>query len=269
MSDGGASGSPRPRVSTIARVGALLALFTPERPSWRLAELAQQLGWDAATTHRLANALVEIRLLDRREEESAYQLGVLTLELGSVYLSAHPSSRRVVEEMELIAERTGLTVQIGVLASASVSIVDSRESASPLRAAALLGQRLPLHATAAGKAILAQLPDGRALELLGEELEELTPRTITDPETLLDQLAEVRRSGLAHAEGELADGLCATAVALPPGSYSNDLAALTCAGPPRSIVAEPWDLAESMLKAVPASLAEANDGRRRATPLPR
>jgi DNA-binding IclR family transcriptional regulator len=248
LSTESAPGSARPRVSTVGKLRDLLVLFTPQSQTWGLTELSQELGWDMATTHRLANALVDIELLARLDGESSYQLGPLALELGSVYLSMRPRRKAVVGAMETLVRDTGLTTQIGILAGDAVSIVESRESDSPLRAAALLGERLPLHATAVGKAVLAELAEDSVTALLPAKLEKFTPHTITDRSALLEELAAIRQGGLARAESELSEGLCALAVGLPAGSYSADIASLTCAGPAPSIVPESWAKAESTLR---------------------
>ncbi len=245
-----ARGSARPRVSTIGKVRDLLVLFTPQRQTWGLSELAHELDWDTATTHRLANALVEIDLLARLDGESSYQLGPLTLELGSVYMSMRPNHQEILDATEALVRDTGLTTQIGILAGRAVSIIHSRESDSPLRAAALLGERLPLHATAVGKAVLAQLDDEAVVELLPAKLKQFTKQTIVERSALLEQLAEVREDGLARVDNELSEGLCALAVPLPAGSYSTDNASVTCAGPPPSIVPESWEAAEVTLRAL-------------------
>lgn len=245
-----ARGVSRPRVSTVAKLRDLLVLFTPQRQTWVLSELAEELDWDVATTHRLANALVEIELLTRRDGESSYQLGPLALELGSVYLSMRPEREQIIAAMEGLARDTGLTAQIGILAGDRVSIVESHESDSPLRAAALLGERLPLHATAVGKALLAQLTDEQVAELLPAELERFTEHTITDREALLVQLGKIREDGVARVDNELSEGLCALAVALPAGSYGPEVSSLTCAGPPPSILPDSWRDAEETLRIV-------------------
>ena len=75
MSKGTARGAARPRVSTVVKLRDLLLLFSAQKQIWGLTELAEELDWDTATTHRLANALVEIELLARLDGESSYQLG--------------------------------------------------------------------------------------------------------------------------------------------------------------------------------------------------
>lgn len=236
-------------MKTVAAVGEMLSAFTAKHPAWRLSDLARELEWDLATTHRITNALSEIRLLERRTDDS-YQLGSLTTELSAVYISQEPARRELLDRIEQLADATGLTTQIGVLNGDRALIVESRISDRVLRAAAMWGQRLPLHASAVGKAILAQLSDQRISELLPAQLEAITGATITDRDALLGEVERVRESAMAVADGELANGLYAIAIALPTGHYGSEPAALTCVGPTPSLMADEWDLAEQTFRAL-------------------
>jgi DNA-binding IclR family transcriptional regulator len=62
-----------------------------------------------------------------------------------------------------------------------------------------VGRRNWAHCTATGKVLLAHLPDDRLDRLLvGWELKEKTPHTITDHQLLREELMRVRRRGWAH-----------------------------------------------------------------------
>jgi IclR family pca regulon transcriptional regulator len=75
-----------------------------------------------------------------------------------------------------------------------------------------VGGRLPAHATAMGKALLAALPPEELDHYLATtELRAYMPRTVTDPEVLRDQLAKVREAGYAIVEQEVEEGLIAIA----------------------------------------------------------
>jgi DNA-binding IclR family transcriptional regulator len=242
-----AAGTARPRVSTIEKVGRLLKLFTPQRRAWRLTDLARELEWDLSTTLRLATALVDIRLLSRRPDDR-YEVGPFTAELGSIHLGMDRGRQEMVALLESTSRDTGLTTQLGVLSQGAVTIWESCEAAGALKAAAMLGERLPLHATAAGKALLAGLPDEQVLDLLPAELEVFTSQTVTSVTALLAELAEVRKTGIAYADGELAHGLYAVATALAPGRYGRGPAAFTCVGMSPSIDPQPWATAEQILR---------------------
>lgn len=94
-----------------------------------------------------------------------------------------------------------------------------------------VGERIYLHSTAAGKAILATYPEDRLNYIIDRwGLPELTDRTITSRETLEDELEAVRRRGYALNRGEDQEGVYAIgkAVTKPSGAV---LGALSIAGP--------------------------------------
>jgi DNA-binding IclR family transcriptional regulator len=238
----------KPRVPTIYRVGDVLRAFTLSDPVWKLQDLAARLEWNDATTHRLLRALVDIGLLDYDEQAATYQIGLLPLELAAVSLESEPRRRELLRAMEAISEASGLTVQIGVLEAQSVAIVASHESRDAVRAAAMLGERLPLHASAAGKAILSLFTDDEVLAVLPAKLEAFTAHTITDHAQLLVEIAAARSHGIAQADSELSEGLYALAVPVTRRAFGSQAAAVTCAGLSRELVPAQWRSAEQALR---------------------
>jgi DNA-binding IclR family transcriptional regulator len=236
LSDAALAGSPpsRLRLSTLDKMADLLRVFVPARPAWRLGELAEALGWDKATTLRFVGKLVELGFLER--DDDTYRLGRLTGELGAQYLGASDGRQRLVRAIERVHARTGLTTQVGVLDGAELVIILSEEGTTLVKVAASLGARLPLHATAIGKAILAQLDEPTFSALVPEQAGALTARTVTERTALQAEVARVRSTGLAHAGAELADGLDAHAVPIP-WSIFGAAAALGCAGPTAAVEA--------------------------------
>jgi DNA-binding IclR family transcriptional regulator len=221
--------APRPTLATLDKLVELLQAFSPERPVWPLNDLARHLRWDKATTHRFVTKLVELSFLER-DEDGNYSHGTFALELWARSLGASPVRQRLTRAMRDIATRTGLTTQVGFLDGAEVVITLSEEGTMLVNAAARLGARLPLHATAIGKVVLAQLDDEEIGRVLPAKLEAHTDQTITTRARLLEEVAAVRDTGVAHAWSELAEGLDAVAVPLPR-SVLGASAGIGCAGP--------------------------------------
>jgi DNA-binding IclR family transcriptional regulator len=221
--------APRPTLATLDKLVEMLDAFSSERPRWALNDLSRRLGWDKATTYRFVTKLVELGFLER-DRDGSYGLGTFPLELSARALGANPVRQRLRTAMREIAARTGLTTQVGFLDGAEVVIAFSEEGTMLVNAAARLGARLPVHATAIGKAILAQFGEDEAAALVPEALDGLTARTIATRPQLLAEVAEVRASGIAHAWSELAEGLDAVAVPLPRAVLGT-VAAIGCAGP--------------------------------------
>ena len=240
------SSPARLRLATLDRMAELLRVFVPDRPAWRLNELAEALEWDKATTLRFLGKLVELGFLER--EEDTYRLGRLLGELGALYLGASPGRQRLVRAIERAHARTGLTTQVGVLDGAELVIVLSEEGTTLVKVAASLGARLPLHASAIGKAILAQVDDATFAALVPEHPAVLTPHTIGRRSDLRAEVDAARARGLTHAASELADGLEAYAVPIPASIFGAP-AALGCAGPTAAVQAARDDVQAALLEA--------------------
>lgn len=108
-------------------------------------------------------------------------------------------------------ERTHELVHLGLREGREVVYVAKfgghRQARSPSR----LGGRMPLHATAIGKALLAHAPEEVRREMLNGTLQRCAPRTITAPGILQDQLDRVADEGVAYEFEELAAGLACVA----------------------------------------------------------
>jgi IclR family transcriptional regulator, acetate operon repressor len=168
------------------------------------AELARQLGVHPRTVRRLLARLeaegFASRVPGARSEYSA-TLKIVTL-AGHVLERADfaRSARPFV---------THLQTEIGEAAFLAVPADDStihilyEPARTDVSVRSRLGEKVPYHCSAFGKALLAHLPE-RLEELIAHPLARFTDRTITDPAELLLQLAEVRRRGWSEDNGEYA-----------------------------------------------------------------
>ncbi len=96
-------------------------------------------------------------------------------------------------------EEFGETTNLGVIDDGRIVYVAMSESSRPgLRMASRVGGSSCLHSTAMGKAILAFFPEAdREARITNLELTAVTPKTITDPGQMRDELEQARRRGYA------------------------------------------------------------------------
>lgn len=90
-------------------------------------------------------------------------------------------------------------------------LLERLDSTHAVRTFAPLGIRVPLHASAAGRAILSRLSDPALQRVLDNPLKQYSPKTITDRKRLLQEIALVRERGFATAGSEWNDGVVAVA----------------------------------------------------------
>jgi DNA-binding IclR family transcriptional regulator len=184
---------------------------------------------------RIATDLVEQRFLDR-DGDKLY-LGVRLFELGQTVEQPRRLRQLALPVMTELRDATGQTVHLAVLEGRDVvfiAIVRGESTAKPL---ARVGGRLPAHATALGKAMLAFSPQEVVERVAYGGLIRRTPHTISEPSALLRELAEVHRSGVAVERGECAsDRSCVASPILGLGGAP--LAAISVAGSVEAMMPE-------------------------------
>lgn len=223
-------GRPDPSgpVSVLGKVMAVLHAFRADDGALPFAELQRRTGLAKATLHRLLGELVGEGLLDRTER--GYRLGSHLFELGMRAALERGLLEVATPFLEDVYERTHEIVHLGVREGTEVVYVAKvgghRQAKSPSR----LGGRMPLHATAIGKVLLAHAPETVRTQVLSVGLDRLTPRTITAPGVLRKQLDVVLESGIAYEFEESAIGLVCVAAAIS-GPDDEVLAAVSVSGP--------------------------------------
>ena len=189
-------------------IRVLTALQGARRMS--LSELATRLELAPSTTHGIVRSLVEHGMVVQERGSSRYQLGPAVLRLGNVYLDTLELRSKTAPWAEDLARRTGLAVRTGVLLVDDVVIIHHEPRPDGSRQMPEVGIVIPVHASALGKAMLAFLPEDEE-RVLGAALRSMTGETLTAPEDLRRQLAEVRSTGLAVEQDEAVLGESALA----------------------------------------------------------
>lgn len=169
-----------------------------------LVEIASATGLPRSSAFRYLATLEARGYVERDANGSAYRLGTALADarprLSSLAAAAKP-------HLEELRDRLQDTVNLGVLDGTRVTYLEILESPMAVRFAARPGDRNPIHCTALGKALAAQLDDAEIRRILAAEgMARVTPRTITEPVQLLREIAEVRRRGFAVESGENEEG---------------------------------------------------------------
>jgi DNA-binding IclR family transcriptional regulator len=204
-----AGNSAEPGRSVTSKIVAILLTFH-DGNEHSLTEIARLTCLPVSTAHRLVAELAGWGVLERTDE-SRFQIGLPIKAIGSrrSYTPAIlESARRVLEDL-VTAARTG--ARLGVLAGPDVAYIEKRCDQSPVTTFAQT-PRLPAHATALGKALLAFSPVGILDRITATGLKSYTPNTMTDPERLRQTLASIRLTRVAVSRWELEHGISAVAV---------------------------------------------------------
>lgn len=219
------------QVQSLTRALGLLETLARSHDGLTLTELAQTVGLAPSTAHRLLTTLQQARFVRFDPLSSVWQVGVQAFVVGNAFartrdvvMMARPPMRRLMEE-------SGETVNLYMADEGEAVCMGQVECRQLMRAIARPGGRVKMHVSAAGKAILAWLPErevGRVLERHG--LPKATERTLVTPKALKADLELVRQRGFAVDDEEHAVGLrCVAAPILD--EHGLPLAGLSVSGP--------------------------------------
>ena len=122
------------------------------------AEIADDLGWPRSSTFKLVGTLAARGYLYEPRGRGGYYPSPRWLVLAEAVTRAEPLPEKFQRLAKDLMEKTGETVAIAAPAGIFATFVDVAESCQPVRYFAEVGDRVPIHATSAGRALLAQMP---------------------------------------------------------------------------------------------------------------
>jgi DNA-binding IclR family transcriptional regulator len=218
--------------SVTKAVRLLRELAAQPRSGATVTTLAKAVGISRPTAFRLLHSLERTGLVDRVDNN--YTLGWELARLGrraDPYAGLVARAQPVLQEL---ADKFNETTTLGVPNSQDgLDLIAEATSSRVLGVTSrnMLGKRWPLHASASGKVLLAEMPVEKVLTLLPDTLEAYTAHTITDRKTLLKELDQVREQGFGVTDNELEEGLLA--LSRPIQDASGTLVAILSLNGPR------------------------------------
>jgi IclR family pca regulon transcriptional regulator len=199
-------------IGTLARGLHVLSRVAAARGPIGVTELAQRSQLDKATTYRLACKLVTLGYLER-DEDGKFHLSLHVLDLGFAYLASLDLRTQALPEMRRLHDEYDGAITLSVLDQTDIVYVE-RISPKGLQASMPVGvgARLPVHCTAMGKVILANIAPERLGPLLERiEFTQWTQRTIGTRAEFEAELTRTRDRGFGLIDQEMIEGLRAVA----------------------------------------------------------
>lgn len=205
--------------SVTSRALSVLAAFEDSSGSLSAAVIAERSGLPLSTTYRLIGELEEWGGL-RRGPDGRYQIGMRIWEIGQLAGRrlrdrAHPHLQDL---FELTRENVHLAIRDGVQAIYVDKVYGSRR----LSVVSRVGGRVPLHASAVGRVLLAFEPDWYITAYLKRDLEAPSPNTVTDRRMLAQLIAEVKATRISVTIEQLRPGALSIAA---PIEFSGEVVA--------------------------------------------
>ena len=199
--------------STLIRGFMLLETIMKADKPLTSAYLAEDLDLPKATVHRIAQQLEDEGLLQREPDGKRFVGGLRLRKLATAILtnSVMTGSRHMV--LQGLSQQINETCNLTALDGNELIYLDRIESNWPYRIYLPVGSHLPLHCTAAGKLLLANMkPAWRQRYLKAVTLEKHTSKTILELDELRYQLKQIVNEEVGYDSGEYIDGMIALAV---------------------------------------------------------
>lgn len=180
--------------------------------------LAEEIGVSKSAAHKHLTTLARLGYLDR--DGDTFRLGIGFFRLGSAARRGLPLYRAGRDVADELAEATRATVRLLAENGDYGIYVYHAHGASPPGVDVEAGERVPLHSTPGGKAILSFLPDDRLGRLVRRiELQQMTTNTRTDRDALEHELESIRNRRLAFEQGTRRTGWRSVAAPVVADDY--------------------------------------------------
>ncbi len=253
---------PPEQIQTLSRAVAILDCFSLEQPEWGVREIARKVQLSSSATGRLLAAMKDLGILSQNPQTRAYSMGARALSWAGMYTATLDVRNQALPAMEDLHHSTQETISLYILDGNERVCVERMESLQNVRIVARLGRRLPLHAGAAGKVMLAFLSVPRQNDFFRTaQLQPLTSHTLVEPAQLRAELAKIHEAGVAVSYGEWIDDAAGVAAPILDDT-GQAIAALTISGPILRFDAERVNVYCREVKRVAGQISE-NMGYRR------
>ncbi len=227
----------------------VLEQFSDDADELGVTELSKRLKLHKNNVFRLLATLESRGYIEQNRATENYRLGIRCLQLGQSYVQHMGLLRQAQPIIAELVRQVRETTYVAVLRRGAIVPVEVVEAERPVRISSQLGEALPLHCTAAGKAFLAFEAEDEQRTLLPDSLARFTERTIVERPALLAQLKAIVQSGYAVDLGEHVEDV--RAVAAPIRDYTRSVVGtVAVVGPAYRLQAEriEKELAPAVLK---------------------
>jgi DNA-binding IclR family transcriptional regulator len=218
-------------ITALARGLAILRCFRMGEIYLSNQELARRSGLAKPTVSRLTYTLTRMGFLAYSPAREEYGLGPGVLVLGHTYLAALKVREVARPMMQALADTVQATVALGEHDALHMVVVEVCHGSRAYKLRIEVGERVPRHVTALGRANLAATPTDKRVETVEAVCRQLVP---DDPgrmaAEMLESLREYDKLGFVHSFGDWTPDMFAVGIPLISAD-GNRVLSLSCSGP--------------------------------------
>lgn len=193
-------------------------------------EISEEFNIAPSTVHGYVKTLESKGYLTEKNNE--FDIGLEFLAKGG-YTRTRPSEYDfIIGKVDDLAKRTGERAQFIVEEHGRGYYIHTSTGEQAVQVDAHIGKKIHLHASSAGKAILANLPKRKVEDIIGKwGSPAYTENTITDEQKLFQELDTIQDQGYATSDQESITGLRAVGVPIQPSDSGNLIGAISLSAP--------------------------------------
>ena len=239
----------------VQRAVRLIRHVAEGNPVLNMSETAKTLKINRTTLLRLLHTLELEGFVERRPNGAGFQMGLSLIEVGARAVFSQDLVQVAVPVLTRLAETLQLSAHLGILDGADVLYLVRRTPNTPLASNIRVGSRLPAHATAMGRMLLAYLTPIE-LEALyaGKELPRFSEHTPSTLPALRRKAQADRIAGIAWSEAHFEPGIASAAV--PVFDFAaTPVGAINVSGPIAAFATARTDHIDHVLRAAGAEIS--------------
>lgn len=217
-------------LKTVDTALSVLRMFTRDKPVWGGRELAKELDMNHTKIYRILETLEKNGFVLKDSVTKKYSLGYSILELGMTMYEGTNIKEVIYPILEGLSNKAGESIFLTALDKDEAITLEVVQPENKVKYSVSVGSRAPLYVGASYRAILAYLPDEQIATILGTDtLKKYTSNTMVEPESIKQELSNIRERGWAISKGEYTEDVIA--IAVPLFEAGQIIGSITISGP--------------------------------------
>jgi IclR family KDG regulon transcriptional repressor len=218
------------KVKSLSKALNVLECFSVDKPELGITELCSMLGLFKSNVHNIVTTFEQHGFLTKNPLTSKYKLGLNILKLSNIISSNLHERDFILPHIKKIANETDEMVYYGILHKRLLLYLDFACTSGTIIEKSKMGVTAPLYCTATGKAIMAYLPEIELDEIFRDGFHKFTERTITDKDSMIVELDNIRNRGYSIDNMEHEYGIKGIGIPIL-NSKGYPIAAISISGP--------------------------------------
>lgn len=200
-------------MKTVDRITKLLEFLSKHKDGIGINEISESIDIPLSTTHRILNSLKKDGYVSQDRLTKRYKLGIKVLSLATNLVNDMDIVKIARPIIEDLSTKYGQLVFLSVLENNKIICVDMVNNSKRMKFYVRIGSTMPIHCTAAGKSIVANLDEAKIDNLLKNgNIKRYTPHTKIEEVEIKKEFSMIRQNGYAVCNEELELGVNAISI---------------------------------------------------------